>query len=64
MPVGTESYNFARERDEQRMKLSERSLNDGFKKARKEAMPIRKSANKDVMYAEGMLYGPGIADWR
>ena len=60
--VGTESYNFARKRDEQRVKLAERSLNDGFKNVRKEAMSIRKTANIDEMDAERMLYGPGIAD--
>ena len=62
LPVGRESYNFLRERDEQRVKLADRSLTDGSKNARKEAMSIRKIVNINEMDAEGMMYGPGIAD--
>ena len=61
-PVETESCNFARERDIQRMKLAERFFTDGSKNARKEAMSIRKTANTDEMDTEGMLYGPCFAD--
>ena len=59
---GTESYNFARESDEQRMKLAEHSLTHRSKNARREAMSIRQTANIDEMDAEGILYGPGIED--
>ena len=60
LPVGTENCNFAWERDEWSVKLAERSLTDGSKIARKEAMSIRKTEIIDEMDAEGMLYGPGI----
>ena len=62
LPIGTENYNFAREKDEQCVKLAERSLTDGTRNARKEAMSIRKTENIDEKDAKGMLDGPGITD--
>lgn len=62
LPIGSESCNFARKRDELRVQLAERSLTEGTKKARREAQTTRKAADIDDMDVEGLLYGPGIAD--
>jgi len=60
--IGLQCYNFCTEVDEKRIALSERSLTEEAKTARKAAISSRKEEHEENENLEGHLYGPGIAD--
>jgi len=62
MKIGPNCYNFCVEADEHRIKLSERSLTEGAKKARMSLKSFRKEEEEASINIEGQMYGAGIAD--
>jgi len=59
--IGENCYNFCAEADETRISLSERSLTEEAKTARRDACTSKKDEVKNLQM-EGQLYGAGIAD--
>lgn len=60
--IGRRCYNFCSEADATRIALSERSLTEEAKVARKDATSSRKDEDAENVCLEGQLYGAGIAD--
>lgn len=60
--IGLNCYNFCSEANATRIKLSERSLSEEAKEARKAAISSRKDDDHENLQLEGQLYGAGIAD--
>lgn len=60
--IGEKCYNFCSEANAVRISLSERSLTEEAKTARKDATSSRKDEDQENLHLEGKLYGAGIAD--
>lgn len=62
LTIGTRSYNFAESVDNNRVNIAEYRMSDAAKEAISAAKSPRHQAEENALDAEGLLYGPGIAD--
>lgn len=60
--IGPNCYNYCQETDENRIKLSDRSLSDAARRSRIEQKASRKEEDEFYVSMEGEMYGAGIAD--
>jgi len=60
--IGLNCYNFCCNADATRISLSEHSLSEQAKEARRASTSARKDEEQDNLHLEGQLYGAGIAD--
>jgi len=62
LTIGSKSFQFCQEVDQNRIKKAEQSLSDGAKQARLDLKAARKEKQQEDIDVEGQLYGAGIAD--
>ena len=60
--IGPNCYNYCQETDQNRIKLSDRSLSDAARRSRIEQKASRKEEDEFHVSMEGEMYGAGIAD--
>ena len=60
--IGNEAKNFAQIRDDRRIAIAEKFTTDTSKKERIKRKEARLAENDAYEEADGLLYGPGIAD--
>ena len=62
MQRGTFTASALAEQDRQRINAADRKITEKFKKARKRRRRVRKGLEDEIQAAEGIVYGPGIAE--